>query len=343
MQIIRSDASLDSAWNEFVHASPQASFYHRAEWRAINESCFGHETAYLAAMDAGRIVGVLPLVRLKSLLFGNVACSMPFVNYGGPCGESPDIENALLDAARGVLDEWGSDYLEIRSRHQLDERYPVSTHKVSMTLMLDPDPEAVWARFKPGHGKEIRRAGKRGFTARFGGEELLGDFYEVLSESWRDRGTPIYRRSYLEAVMAAFPGRTRLCVVYAPDGTPAAGAFDGTHNDTVEGMWLGMRSPYRQQLVGYVLYWELIKDACEHGYRVFHLGRSTRDSGGEQFKKKWNADLVPLYWHYILRTTTAIPSLNPSNPKYRLAINAWRKLPVPMTQTLGPFIARSIP
>src|SRR5690606_32416541 len=104
-----------------------------------------------------------------------------------------------------------------------------------------------------------------------------------------------------------------------------------------------MRSTYRQQLVGYVLYWELIKDACEQGYRIFHLGRSSRDSGGEQFKRKWNAELVPLYWHYVLRTRTAIPSLNPSNPKYRLAINAWRKLPVPMTRTLGPFIARSIP
>jgi lipid II:glycine glycyltransferase (peptidoglycan interpeptide bridge formation enzyme) len=111
----------------------------------------------------------------------------------------------------------------------------------------------------------------------------------------------------------------------------------------VEGMWLGMRAEFRKQMVGYVLYWELIKDACQRGYTRFHLGRSTAQSGGEQFKKKWNADAVQLYWQYILRTRDEIPALNVSNPRYQLAIKTWQKLPVPVTQVLGPFIARSIP
>jgi lipid II:glycine glycyltransferase (peptidoglycan interpeptide bridge formation enzyme) len=108
-------------------------------------------------------------------------------------------------------------------------------------------------------------------------------------------------------------------------------------------MWLGMRQAYRRQLVGYVLYWEIIKNACERGYRRFHLGRSSKDSGGEQFKKKWNADAMQLYWQYILRTRQDIPSLNVTNPKYRMAIEAWRRLPLTMTRFVGPLIARSIP
>ncbi len=67
-------------------------------------------------------------------------------------------------------------------------------------------------------------------------------------------------------------------------------------------MWLGIRGDYRKRLVGYVLYWELIKHACEQGHRRFHLGRSSKDSGSEQFKKKWNAESLQLYWQYILRT-----------------------------------------
>ena len=96
-------------------------------------------------------------------------------------------------------------------------------------------------------------------------------------------------------------------------------------------------------LSGYVLYWELIKNACETGAKFFHLGRSTKDSGAEVFKKKWNADAMQLYWHYVLRTRTEIPSLNPSNPKYRLAIRTWQRLPVSLTKVLGPFIAKHIP
>jgi FemAB-related protein (PEP-CTERM system-associated) len=325
-----------------VQASSRASFYHRWEWRAINERAFGHQTAYLAAVEDGQFVGVFPLVRLKSLLFGNVACSMPFVNYGGPAAESDAAEARLLDAAGAAADEWGVDYVEIRSQRRLDARYPCSDHKVSMTIALDPDPEVVMGRFKREQRAEIRRAYKNGFTTRFG-PEGIDDFYAVLSESWRDLGTPIYRIEYLKAILAAFPESTRLCVVYDAAGRPAAGALDGLHRGTVEGMWLGMRGEYRRQLVGYVLYWELIKRACEMGFQTFHLGRSSKDSGGEQFKKKWNAETLQLYWQYILRRGSEMPALNPTNPKFQLAIRAWQKLPLSMTQLLGPFIARSIP
>lgn len=342
LQIVRCDRSHDAQWNEYVRTSPRASFYHRAEWRSINEECFAHETAYLGAFEGTALVGVLPMVRLRGLLFGNLACSMPFVNYGGPCGDSDEIEQALLDAAREVADEWDVDYFEIRSQRDLGTEYPSSMHKVSMTIALDADPEVLMGRFKGDQRTEIRRSAKNGFTAKFG-SDLIDDFYEVLCDSWREMGTPIFRPSYLKAILRAFPEDHRLCVIYDAKGRPAAAAFDGIHNGTVEGMWLGMRSEYRKQMVGYFLYWQLIKNACEIGARRFHLGRSTKDSGGEQFKKKWNAEMMQLYWQYVLRTTNEIPFLNPANSKYRLAIKAWQRLPVGMTKVIGPFIAKSIP
>ena len=342
MQIISCTPSQDAAWNAFVGRSPRASFYHRAEWRSINEQCLGLKTCYLGAFDGGQLVGVMPLVRLKSLIIGNLACSMPFVNYGGPAGDCDGIERELLIAAADVADKWGVEYLEIRSQRHLGDEYPCSDHKVSMTVSLDPDPEKVMAGFKREQRHEIRRAFKRGFVTKFGAE-LVDDFYAVLSESWRELGTPILSVDYLKAVVKAFPDSVRVCVVYAPDGRPAAGALDGIHNGTVEGMWLGMRPEHRQQLVGYVLYWELLKAACERGATTYHLGRSTKDSGGEQFKKKWNADVMQLYWHYVLRTRSEIPALNPSNPKYQFAIKTWQRLPVSVTKVLGPFIAKNIP
>lgn len=343
MKIIRCDDSHRDAWNAFVQTAPRASFYHRFEWRDVNEHCFGHRTCCLAALDGDRIVGVFSLVQLKSLLFGNIACSLPFVNYGGPCGEDEQVEQALLEVGAKVAEEWQVDYLEIRSRHDLGNRYPSSEHKVSMTVDLDRNPDTLWNSFTTGQRQDIRRGYKNGFTARFGGTDLLNDFYAILSESWRDLGTPLYSKDYLNAVLTAFPDSTRLCVVYAADGTPAAGAFTGQQKERVEGMWLGMRAAYKRQLVGYVLYWEIIKDACQAGYRLFHLGRSTVESGSEQFKRKWNARPTQLYWHYLLRTRPEIPQLNVRNSKFRLAIAAWRKLPVRVTQRIGPMIARSIP
>jgi lipid II:glycine glycyltransferase (peptidoglycan interpeptide bridge formation enzyme) len=108
-------------------------------------------------------------------------------------------------------------------------------------------------------------------------------------------------------------------------------------------MWMGSRSKYRSLLAGYVLYWELIKNGCEIGCSRYHLGRSTAQSTGEAFKNKWNAVPSQLYWQYLLRRTKQVPQLNVHNPRYRLAIDAWRRLPVPVTQVVGPFVARSIP
>lgn len=342
MKIVRCTDERQRDWNGYALSCPRASFYHRWEWRAINERNFGHESVYLAAIDDGRIVGILPLVRLKSLLFGNLGCSMPFVNYGGPAGDSDDIEQALMDAAAGVADEWQVRYLEIRTLRRLSERYPASDHKVSMTIALEADPEAVLSRLKREQRQEIRRAYKHGFVTRTG-PELVDDFFLCLSENWREFGSPIYQIEYLRSVVEAFPDRTRLTVVYDANGVPAAAAMDGMHRRTMEGMWLGIRAAYRKQLVGYVLYWELIKGACELGFESFHLGRSSKDSGSEVFKKKWNAEARQLYWHYVLRTHSEIPSLNPNNPKYRLAIKVWRRLPLAVTQFVGPRIARSIP
>lgn len=342
MEIIRCTRSHDADWNAYVARCPRASFYHRAEWRTINEQCFGHTSAHLAAIRDGRIVGVFPIVRLDSLLFGNIACSMPFVNFGGPAGDDDTIEAALLAEGARVAEQWDVGYVEIRSQRYLGDGLPSSDHKVSMTVALDPDPEVYLGRLKREQRKEIRRALKHGYVTRTG-PGLLADFYHVLSQSWRDLGTPIYAIDYLQAVVAAFPDHTRITVVYTSDGRPAAAAMDGMHGSTMEGMWLGIDAEFRKELVGYVLYWELIKGACERGFTRYHLGRSSKHSNNEVFKSKWNAESMQLYWHYILRDRAELPGLNPNNPKYQMAMRAWRRLPLAMTQTVGPLLARNIP
>lgn len=87
----------------------------------------------------------------------------------------------------------------------------------------------------------------------------------------------------------------------------------------------------------------MIKDACERGFKTYHLGRSSTDSGGESFKKKWNADTKQLYWQYHLNSIEEMPNLNPSNPKYKILIKIWRILPLKITQIIGPLIAKNIP
>jgi FemAB-related protein (PEP-CTERM system-associated) len=335
--------SLDgSEWNRAV-AALGGSFYHLYEWRSVNERTLGHQSVYLVARRSGAIVGLLPMALLKSMLFGRILCSMPFVNFGGPCAADDAAALALLHASMREAERLQVDYLELRCTQRCQTDLPPSLHKVSMTIPLHTDPDVLWAGFTHKHRKNVRRAYKNGLTVRSGGAELLPAFYTMLSLSWRHLGTPLYAPRYFAELLAALPQSTRIFICYDANERPVAAALTGYCNGVVEGLWAGGGSAGRELDANYVLYWEMIRDACIRGCRSFHLGRSTAHSGGEDFKARWNAQATQLYWYFYRPSGGPMPQLDVNNPKYRLAIHAWRHIPLWCTRRLGPWLARSIP
>ncbi len=333
-------------WNTFISTHPGGSFYHRHEWGEINRQELGHEFIPLVAHRDGVLVGVLPLVYLRSRLFGRILCSMPFVNYGGPCATASDISEALAQAAMEITRVWRANYLELRCAERLPNGMPVSLRKVSMTIPLAADPEVLWKGFTPKHRKNVRRAYKDGLAVTSGCAELLPAFYRILEQSWRSLGTPMYQRSYFERIVKTFPQDTRIFICHR-DEVPLAAAFCGYHRTCgvgiAEGLWAGGTAESRRLDANYVLYWEMIRDCCVRGLQRFHLGRSTAESGGEAFKQKWNATVTQLYWHFHRPDGGPLPELNVSNPRYHLATRVWRRLPTGVVRVLGPPLARLIP
>jgi FemAB-related protein (PEP-CTERM system-associated) len=329
-------------WNDYLAASPDANFYQQYEWKNINETAFGHKTLYLSANRNSEIVGALPMVFIKSAMFGRILSSMPFVNFGGLIANDREIEHLLLEQARKLTRETNADFLEIRSLKPISESLPSSLHKISMTIDLDDDPDRLWSAFKSKHRTNIRRVYKHDVHVREGSTDLLDEFYRIMAYSWRNLGTPFYKKRYFEEILANLPDQVRIFVAYQGE-KPIATAFNGYFKDTVEGMWAGALPGYRQVQPNYVLYWEMIKDACEKGFRKYHLGRSSVDSGAEAFKSKWNAYSKQLHMQYVLNRSTEVPRLNVDNPKYQLAIRIWRKLPLPIVGLIGPQLSKCIP
>jgi FemAB-related protein (PEP-CTERM system-associated) len=343
--LLRTDICAPTAsgeWNDFLAKQSSGSFYHLYEWSQINRSQLGHESFFLTARDSDALQGVLPLTMVSSPLFGRILCSMPFVNYGGPCTANAAAATSLIAAARTLAHERKAKYLELRCAAPCETDMQLSTRKISMSIALDADANVLFERFASKHRTNIRRSFKNGLEVRSGGAELLPTFYRVMEESWRSLGTPFYSRSYFAAIMQTFGERTRIFVCSRGD-EPVAVAFNGYFNGVVEGMWAGGTAAARGLQANYALYWDMIKDACERGFTNYHLGRSTADSGAEDFKKKWNAHSQQLYWYFDRPDGGAMPELNVQNPKYKLAIAAWRRLPLPIIRVIGPPIARSIP
>lgn len=335
------DAPRMDDWDRFVCRQPAASVYHLAAWRDVITSVFGRETYYLAAEDQGVLSGILPLVRLKSLVFGDFLVSLPYVNYGGVLADSSSAARELLRRACGLADELGVAHAEFRhSMNSFD--LPVRTDKVAMQLHLPGDKEVLWKNLGAKLRAQVKRPLREGAVCRVGGEELVEEFYAVFAVKYRDLGVPVYPLRWFRAVLRAFPGLTRVFVVKV-GRVPVAASIVIGFNGMLEVPWASSLRVADRYGVNMYLYWQMLEFADEQGYATFDFGRSTWDSGTFRFKKQWGAQPVQLYWHYWLRDAAHIPQLSPANPKYQAATAIWRRLPLWMTNRLGPRIVKNLP
>lgn len=328
-------------WDDYVDRHPQAGLYHRVGWRGVIHSVFGHDSIYLIARKGEEIVGVLPLIRLKSRLFGDYLVSMPYFNYGGAVSDAPEVSQLLMDTAAAKARELGCSHAEFRDTRPRAP-WPVRTDKVSMELPLVSDAAALWASFSPKLRAQIRKPQKEGAEFIRGGSELLADFYAVFARNMRDLGTPVYPKKFFGEILDRFPRQANIVLVRHKQRAVAAGFLLG-YRDRLEIPWASSLREFNSLGVNMLLYAETLRMAVEQGYRVFDFGRSSVGSGTYKFKKQWGASERQLFWHYWLADGGQLPRLNPGNPKYRLAISLWRRLPLFVANRLGPCIVKNLP
>lgn len=315
--------------------------YHRLAWRQVVQKSFGHPTYYLIAKTGGAVCGILPLVFVRSWFFGQSLVSMPFFNDGGIVADTPEVQAALLNEASRLAKQVGAAHVELRQNRPQTWDLPVKSHKVAMRLDLPPSSDTLWASFPAKLKSQIRRPMKENMDVRWGGIDQLDAFYRVFSVNMRDLGTPVYSKRFFENMLIAFPDRRTICVVYHAD-LPVAAAFLSTFGETMEIPWASSLRQYGALSPNMLLYWSVLREACERGYKRFDFGRCTPEEGTYKFKQQWGATPEPLYWYYILDRGRPLPEVNVKNPKYHLAIALWQKLPLWMTLQIGPHMVKGI-
>lgn len=330
-------------WDDFTRKSQMASIYHLSAWREVISDVFGHKTYYLMAMsESGEVEGVLPLVRLKSLLFGDYMVSIPFFTYGGALGNSADIEKALMDKATQSADVLGVQHVEFRDSNNRDSGLQVRDDKISMILDLPDSPDILLSSLKAKRRSQIKRPLRENPVIKKGGLELVDEFYEVFCRNMRDLGTPVYSRKFFIRILEVFPEHSRIISICL-NGKPVAAGFLLGFQSTIEIPWASTIREVNPLGMNMLLYWEALKYSIESGYKHFDFGRCSVDSGTYRFKKQWGAQPRQLYWYYWMKDNAEMPDLTPHNPKYELAIKIWKKLPLFVTKLIGPYLVKNLP
>lgn len=329
-------------WNQFVRAQSHWTNFHLYGWRSVVERVFKHECIYLEARSVGgELAGVLPLVRIRSRIFGHFLVSMPFVNYGGPIG-SDDAIRALMDESARLAERDRVRLVELRSRAELQGRMSVSHRKITVVLDLPESDEALWRSLPAKVRSQVRRPQKEGVKIRSGLDQIE-PFYDVFTQHMRDLGTPAQSLAFFRAIAEEFPHDVRFACAYLGDLPIACGCGFFWH-DEFEITWASALRSHKPLAANMLVYWSLMQRAIADGARVFNFGRCTPGTGTHRFKQQWGARDESLWWYqHSGDQADAAETPNPDDTRYALATRLWKRLPVSMTRHLGPSIVQYIP
>lgn len=361
-------------WSAYADAHPAATVFHDWAWRRVLAEAFGHVPHFLVARRDERVCGVLPLAQVKTLLFGHSLSSLPFCPYAGPLADDAAAHAALDDAAVRLAESLGVDHLEYRLLGESIEpiepieasqgapspaepsrasapragttatpdargNWPSNDLYVVFRKPVTADHEANLNAIPRKQRAMVRKGIKNELVAEAGD---LDTFFELFADNVHRHGTPAHSRRYFSLLLEAFGERAGLLVVRDPAGRPISGVLSLYHRNEVLPMHAGDTVDARGLAANDFKYWALMRDAVERGCTVFNYGRSKIGTGPYDFKRNWGFEPTPLDYRYRLVRGKSVPQNNPLNPKYRLMIETWRRMPRWFVNALGPRLVRGL-
>jgi FemAB-related protein (PEP-CTERM system-associated) len=334
------DVRIAALWDAFVMACPTATFCHRAAWQTLMREVFRHETHFLYAHEGGRITGVLPLAHVKSRLFGNALTSLPFAVYGGVAASDEASAQALEQEAQRLARQLGVDHLELRQMTRHHEGWPSQDLYVTFRKEILPDEEANMLAIPRKQRAMVRKGIKNGLKSEI--DPKVDRFFELYADNVHRHGTPALSRRYFEALQRHFGPDCEVLTVTGSEGQLLSSVLSFHFRDEVMPYYAGDALAARDLAANDFKYWEVMRRACAQGRTLFDYGRSKQGTGPYAFKKNWGFEPLPLHYEYCLYKRDAVPQNNPSNAKYKLMIETWRRLPIGVANWLGPLVVRSL-
>ena len=334
------------AWDALVMAHPEGTFFHLSAWQRVIARAFGHSTHYLLAERDGLLSGVLPLGRIKTILFGDSLISAPMCVHGGPLALDQESFQALAAASVDLMQKLGAPVMEFRFRDPPPDGWLPDTdwpaHQDLYVLFRKPITASDETNLKAIPRKQramVRKGIDGGLRSEI--DQTADRLYPIYAESVRNLGTPVFARRYFDILLQEFAGS--IDVVTVCDGeTPIASVMNFYYRNEVLPYYGGGRAIARDRYGNDFMYWEVMRRAAARGYTLFDFGRSKLGTGAMAFKKNWGFVPAPMHYRFRLAPGQKIPENNPLNPKFRLFIAAWKCLPLPVAGIVGPWVVRGL-
>lgn len=316
--------------------------FHRPAWLRAVERGTGHRALGLVAHRGSAIAGWLPLSEVHSPLFGRALVSSGFGVGGGVLASDSTVAERLAAAAQELALRRSCPTIELRGGAIPSGWVVRSESHCDFAGPLAGDDEAQLLAIPRKQRAEVRKGLAHDFEVTVGTAEAeRAAHYAVYAESVRNLGTPVFPRSLFDAVLDAF-GESADIMTLRQRGKPVSSVLTLYHGGAAMPYWGGGVWAARTLRGNERLYYELMCHARRRGCGTFDFGRSKTGSGAYHFKKNWGFAPEPLA--YAVWTAPGHPTrdIDPTSEAYSAKIAAWKRLPLPLANRLGPLIARGL-
>lgn len=327
--------------DSFVHECG-GELFHRPAWLQAVEQGTRQRATGIISEQLGAITGWLPLTEVRSLLFGKALVSSGFGVGGGILADSAEAARMLVQAAQDHAARYGFASIEMRGGVTPSDWCEVTDKHCGFERELAADDEAELLAIPRKARAEVRKGLANGLEVRIGrGAQDLRWHYSVYAESVRNLGTPVFPKALFRAMIDHFGEACDILTVFK-DGEPISSVLSFYHDGAVMPFWGGGTFAARNARANELMYYELMLHARRQGMHRFDFGRSKTGSGPFAFKKNWGFEPQPLSYSVWTAPGEVARDVDPTSKSYARKIALWKKLPLGIANTIGPFIARDL-
>lgn len=341
MEVVLISENEKKRWASFLEDNRFAIAWQSYEWREVLKRHYRFEFFPLAACDSGRIVGVLPLYRIRTAFGKDSLVSVPYAVAGGVVSCNEEAQSLLIGKAIEISKKYDSCKIILKQyKMRMSGDLLTDEDFYNRELDLTQGPEKLERGFADRNREMIGSTKDNRLVLEYPSDDV-NVFHGLLLRHLHARGIPCVSKGWIEDLLRF---KMYSIAILKSNGRPVAGTLVKEFKKTVSFPFTCLRrSRTEDNRLAYRLYWDLIQCYCCKGFEIFHSGRIPGNDVTDDFRLGWGGTKHAYYYQRYpnLRGTTNTAVQRGS--KREGLERCWKLLPRSVAGAIGPLVVRMFP
>jgi hypothetical protein len=330
-------------WDDLLLSHQGHSFFHSSSWAKVLSEAYGYRPFFFTVFHNEQLLGLIPVMEVKSILTGRRGVSLPFSDYCQPIIDEPNHFRDILDViiAYGKKRRWK--YIELRGGREFLDNAPPKCSFCSHMLNMANDADKVFGGFRDSTKRNIKKAIKENVKVHISQSlDSVKEFYRLNCITRRRHGLPPQPFNFFKKIYDH--------VISKKNGFVVLTSFEKRHVASAVYFHFGRRAIYKysasdenyqDKRPNNLVMWEAIKWYAENEFESLSFGRTQPENEGlKQFKRGWGANEdVMEYYKYDLTKGKFVTDQAKARRIYH---ECFHGMPFPLLRMIGTLIYKHI-